>query len=278
MMYPVAPQLDELNPYGELIATRVRVVTWNVWGRVGPWRERQPVIADVLAAAGADLVALQESWTAEDGTGQAAELGDRLGLPYHATSASTGVAASGTAVLSRWPITATATYRLPGRDHEPGVALAAEIDGPRGPIALVSAMTGSFRPGQSADRQDQVRALAGHVAELPRRAVKIVGADLNAPPDSDEVRMLTGRAAVPVPGLVFYDAWEIAGDGPGHTWTSANPWAATALLPNRRVDYVLTPWPRRGGQGHPLHAELIGTDRTDPVPSDHYGVLAELRY
>jgi hypothetical protein len=37
--------------------------------------------------------------------------------------------------------------------------------------------------------------------------------DFNAGPDSDELRMLTGRSETPVPGLVFYDAWELAGDG-----------------------------------------------------------------
>jgi len=271
---PVA--IDEMAPYGPLIATRVRVVTWNVWGRTGPWQDRQPVIADVLADAAPDLVALQESWTDDQGS-QAAALGSRLGL-YHAISAADGIVASGNAILSRWPIVATRRTTLPGRDDEPGLAFAAEIDGPRGPIALVSVITGSFRPGQSADRQDQVRALAAFVAELPRRALKIVCGDFNAPPDSDEIRMLTGRAPVPVPGQVFYDAWELAGHGPGLTWTAANPWAAAALLPDRRIDYVLTPWPRRGGQGHPVHADVVGADRTDPVPSDHYGVLADLRY
>lgn len=182
---------------------------------------------------------------------------------------------SGNAVLSRWPIVATRQTTLPGRDKEPGLAFAAEIDGPRGPIALVSVITGAFRPGQSADRQDEVRALTTFVADLPRRALKIVCGDFNAPPDSDEIRMLTGRAAVPVPGQVFYDAWDIAGDGSGRTWTSANPWAAPALLPDRRIDYILTGWPRRSGQGHPVRAELLGTD---PPASDHYGVLAELRY
>lgn len=267
---------DPLAPYGPLIPTRVRVATWNVWGRYGPWRERGPVIAGALADAGPDLVALQESWAGDEDS-QAAELGSHLGL-HHAISPADGIVASGNAVLSRWPIVATRHAALPGRDDEPGLAFAAEIDGPRGPIALVSVITGSFRPGQSADRQDQVRALAAFTAELPRRALKIVCGDFNAPPDSDEIRTLTGRAAVPVPGQVFSDAWEIAGTGPGLTWTSANPWAAPALLPDRRIDYVLTPWPRRGGQGHPLHAELLGAGRTDPAPSDHYGVLAELRY
>lgn len=264
---------DPLAPYGPLTETRVRVATWNVWGQDGPWRERHAVISEALAEAVPDLIALQESWSDEQSS-QAAELGARLGLT-HAIAQAEGIVSTPNAILSRWPIVATHQAALPGRDEEPGVAFAAEIDGPRGPIALVSVITGSFRPGQSADRQDQVRALAGFVAGLPRRALKIVCGDFNAPPDSDEIRMLTGRAEVPVPGQVFYDAWEIAGEGPGLTWTSANPWAAPALLPDRRIDYVFTPWPRRGGQGHPVRAELLGTD---PAGSDHYGVLAELRY
>lgn len=71
---PVA--IDETAPYGPLIQTRVRVTTWNVWGRSGPWRERQPVIADTLASVSPDLVALQESW-ADAEESQAARLGAR---------------------------------------------------------------------------------------------------------------------------------------------------------------------------------------------------------
>lgn len=36
---------------------------------------------------------------------------------------------------------------------------------------------------------------------------------------------------------------------------------------------------RGGGAGHPVHCEVIGTQAVDGVlPSDHYGVLADLRY
>ena len=40
--------------------------------------------------------------------------------------------------------------------------------------------------------------------------------DFNAEPDSDEIRMLTGLAAVAVPKQVFVDAWRACGDGAGH--------------------------------------------------------------
>ena len=40
-----------------------------------------------------------------------------------------------------------------------------------------------------------------------------------------------------------------------------------------------TGWPRAGGAGHVTSCRVIGQDAIDGVvPSDHYGVLAELRY
>jgi len=42
---------DPLGPYGELLDTSVRVLTWNLWWRFGPWRQRHDAIAAVLAEA-----------------------------------------------------------------------------------------------------------------------------------------------------------------------------------------------------------------------------------
>ena len=269
--------VDPAQPYGPLVRTRLRVITWNVWARFGPWRERQVALEEVLADLDPDLVALQESWADEDGhvgegRSQAAELGKRLGLAY-AKSAGTWSCA----VLSRWPIIRREERSLPGGSM-PGRALLTEIDGPRGQIQLISTMIGSFRLDESEIRQQQVRSLAGFAAgAMRRRSPLLVCGDFNAGPDSDEIRMLTGRTAPAAPGIVFYDAWEIAGDGgPGYTWSNENPWAAPGLYPDRRFDYVFSAWPRPGGAGHPLRCEVIGTGT--PPPSDHYGLLAELRY
>jgi endonuclease/exonuclease/phosphatase family metal-dependent hydrolase len=108
----------------------------------------------------------------------------------------------------------------------------------------------------------------------------VVCGDFNAGPDSDEIRMLTGRSATAAPGLVFYDAWEVAGDGtPGYTWSNRNPLAAVGLYPDRRFDYILSAWPRLGGVGHPTHCALLGLRPPDELQlSDHYGVVADLRY
>ena len=52
--------------YGPLVQTRVRIATWNLWGRYGPWEARLPVIVENLGAINADILALQEVW--EDDT------------------------------------------------------------------------------------------------------------------------------------------------------------------------------------------------------------------
>lgn len=63
----------------------MRVVTWNLQGRIGDWERRCTAIEAVLADADADVVMLQESWVEPDGATQADLLADRLGL--HATTA-----------------------------------------------------------------------------------------------------------------------------------------------------------------------------------------------
>jgi hypothetical protein len=73
------------------------------------------------------------------------------------------------------------------------------------------------------------------------------------------------------PGFVLFDAWEMAGNGDGHTWARTNPWTARALLPDKRIDYILVGWPRRGGAGHVLRCSIEGVEPFDGfVPSDHY--------
>ena len=157
------PSYDPAQPYGPLIQTRVRLVTWNVWGKSGPWRERQAAIEGVLADVNPDLVALQESWAGQGGQSQAALLGGRLGLSHAVSSGRLPCA-----VLSRWPILRHVEHALPGGEM-PGTALLTEIDGPRGPIHLASVIIGSFRLDESEVRQQQVRSLAEFVAASTRR-------------------------------------------------------------------------------------------------------------
>jgi endonuclease/exonuclease/phosphatase family metal-dependent hydrolase len=266
----------------DLIDTRLRVATWNVWWRFGPWEERQPAIAAALHRLDADVIALQEVWDVDDGPGQPETLADSLGYEHvFAAGFDDGEASFGNAVLSRWPIAASETRALPTTPStdEFRVALKVDVDGPRGPFEVYTTHL-NWRYDESHVRQAQVRALAEFVAESKGRTYPpIVCGDFNAEPDSDEIRMLTGRAAVPVKRLVFVDAWDVAGDGPGYTWSNDNPFAARDLEAERRIDYVLVGWRKARGSGHVVGAQVAAINPVDGIyPSDHYAVVAELRY
>ena len=108
--------VPEYDPgYGPLVETRLRIATWNIWGRYGPWEERLPVIVENLRAIDADIVALQEVWE-DDARSQAGELADALGYtePVYAANLERDGARSGNAVLARWPITRHEVLALPG--------------------------------------------------------------------------------------------------------------------------------------------------------------------
>lgn len=270
------------SPYGELIDTRLRVLSWNLWWRLGPWQKRQPAIIETLRHIDADVMGIQEIW--DDGTdNQAAIIAADLGYQYvYESRLDLEGVRFGNAIVSRWPITAHEMRPLPAPEdrEELRTVLRADIDGPHGPIQLFTTHL-NWRFDESHIRQDQVRAIATFVAESPSRSYPaILCGDFNADPDSDEIRMLTGKSASPVDRMVFHDAWLVAGDGSaGMTWTNANPYARLDLEPDRRIDYMMVGWPKAGGAGHVVDCQLVGSGPIGGVhPSDHLGVVAELRY
>jgi endonuclease/exonuclease/phosphatase family metal-dependent hydrolase len=273
---------DPLEPYGPLIETRARIVTWNVFANAGPWEARFARIEQLLRGMDADIVGMQEVWRAA-GHDPAAVIADKLGVHYTPCIEWFEPAAleSGTAVLSRWPVSESGSRKLAGFDGgDGGLVQFARVDGPRGQIDVFVVML-DWRPDLSHVRQAQVRELAAYVNETGSAGhpVVILG-DFNAGPETDEMRMLIGQSQVAAPGLVFWDAWDVASEGgPGHTWSRRNRYAAAGLLPDRRIDYVLSAWPRARGAGHPVRCEVLGAPGLDGVdPSDHFAVMAEIRY
>jgi endonuclease/exonuclease/phosphatase family metal-dependent hydrolase len=273
--------MDDIPPrsYGPLIDTTMRVIIWNVWGLYGPWQEREAAIIATLQEAEPDVVVLVESW-AKGEDSQCRRLAGPLDLPHHTYSGIRAqedeAALSGVAVLSRCPIQRESSFTF-GSARVQFVDLA----GPRGAIHVYGLVMDAWWFDQSHARQSAVRDLLIHLhARRDEQTPLVLCGDFNADPDSDEIRMLTGRTAAPVPGLAFNDAWEMAGPtDPGHTWSNDNPWATQLLWPNRRIDYIFSAAPRRGGAGHALSAAVLGTDAVgDVYPSDHYALQADLRY
>ncbi len=271
----------------------VRVMTWNVWGRFGPWEQRQAAIAETLKEAAPDIVCLQEAFAVPDHD-QLAELSSALRSGHTDPGSWDYAKASiyakddrwmGNAVLSRWPILASTTHVLPTAQGTAShrSALHAVIDTPFGKIDVISTHL-DHRFDASLTRQSQIAELGRIVANLRTGEAAesypvIVGADLNAVPDSDEVRSLTGRREPSAAGVVFTDTWEVAGDAsPGHTWCDSNRYNKDSFWPRRRLDYLLISWPRPSSKGKPITCRVVKGEAVGGVhPSDHYAVVADLR-
>ncbi|MFC4061040.1 endonuclease/exonuclease/phosphatase family protein [Planomonospora corallina] len=266
-------------------------MTWNVWWRFGPWRERREAILSVLRDLRPDLVGLQEVWgRGEDNL--AGWLAGELGMHWTWAPSDTpgrwhrrlGDSAFdvGDAVLSRWPVAEHATLRLPaaGGADDGHTVLYARVEAPGQPVPLFTTHLNSA-PHESAVRCAQVGALAGFVAS--HRAgtpfPPVLTGDCNAVPDSDEMRLLGGhRTAPPVPGQVLLDAWLYADPAaPSSTWDPANPYVARTFEPAARIDYVHVGAPGPDGLGRVLRVFRAGDAPVEGVwPSDHAAVVADL--
>lgn len=272
----------------------MRVVTWNVWWRFGPWRERRHAVLAVLRALRPDAVGLQEVWASPD-ENLAGWLAGELGL-YWTWEASPAPGRFrrrvgpehadvdiGNAILSRWPLTDRSCAPLPtpgGAAADGRLALCARLQRPGAPVPFLTTHLTSD-PGASAARRAQVAALARFAAERTAACggphPPVLTGDYNALPDSDEMRLLSGLRTEPaVPDQVLNDAWEYADPAaPWATWDPANPYIPHS--PPGRIDYIHTGPPPLDGLGRVRAVRRAGFGPVDGVwPSDHAAVVADL--
>jgi endonuclease/exonuclease/phosphatase family metal-dependent hydrolase len=268
----------------------IRVATWNLWWRFGPWMERADAIRSVLGETRPDICGLQEVW-ADGERNLAAELADELGMHWDWARSPQperwhvrlpGCSADvGHALLARWPIRDRAELRLPPGDSgdESRAALLCVVESPDGRIPVATTQLSSA-PWDSATRCEQVRALVRFLAEREREDYPVVVlGDMNAEPDSDEMRLLCGHKTAPSrEGFVLVDAWRHAPrEAEPWTWDRANPHVLATMEPSSRIDYVLVGPPHEGRRGHVRSIRRIGTAPVGGVwPSDHAGLIAEL--
>ena len=259
----------------------LRLATWNTWWRHGDLDARTPAIAATLRSVAPDVIGLQELCSRNPD--QIAWLSDEL--RYHVATAPGGEDdrfSIVNAVASRWPITDSGWAFLDvGAAPKHRTVVWAEIETPFGRWDVFTTHL-SHGFDESALRCRQIDEIARLIderrhADPDRILPPVLVGDLNAVPDSDEIRRLTGRSAGAVPGLVFSDAWELVGAGQGETYSEANPYVLGSAWPERRLDYILVSWPRLRPNGNPVRAERFAMAPIDGVmPSDHWGVVVEL--
>ena len=262
----------------------VRVLTLNIWARSGPYDVREPLLRQQIAELAPDLVALQEVAPGAGGSNQAEELLGPLGYAVaYEPREGPNRADPGIAVAARHPLSGHGLIELP----HGGAAVAARVEVAGERLWFCSAVPMLGWPHQELEREEEVVVLDEALGALADDddVPPVLAGDFDATPDAASIRFLTGLQSLAGRSTLWYDAWAVAGDGgPGHTWSSDNPYvapfaAAVFAQPvhHRRIDYVFVGSPFRWKPRlvvRSCRVALIGDSLA--APSDHWGVLADL--
>lgn len=257
-----------------------RVATLNIWSRFGPWEERLVAIRESLRRLAPDVIGMQEVLRGPE-LDQAALIAAELGykVAWGKASENHGFPL-GNAILSRWPILRSEVVPLPngGTDEQRSVVFA-ELDAPFAKVPVFCTHL-NWKLHHGHVRQLQVRAVADTVARLAPVRVSfppVLVGDFNAEPDSDEMRFLRGLTGLGGPCVYFADAFHLAGEGAGATFSKRNPFAEYLREPERRIDYIYVRGPDDSQRGEPVEASLCFDEPHEGAyPSDHFGVVATI--
>jgi endonuclease/exonuclease/phosphatase family metal-dependent hydrolase len=260
----------------------LRAVTLNLWGDRAPLDARLDVAAAGLGALAPDVVFLQEvragDGLANTGERLAARLAAKTGAAWRAAyrvatsgpagtwGPGSGAGEEGLAILSPHLLADVDARELPdARALERRILLSARVDAPAGAWRVHTTHL-HWRPRDADARARQLAAIDAALRATP--GPQLLGGDLNAAPDTDEVRGFFARG--------WRDAYAHAHAGdPGLTWSARNPNTATLahVAPlERRIDYLVV-----APSTEVLDARVVLDAPTAGVfASDHFGVYAEL--
>ena len=230
----------------------LRVLTYNIHHGEGVDGKLELTrLAGIIAASGADLVALQEvdqKTTRTHGVDQAAELAQLAGLAFaYGKAMDYQGGAYGQALLCRWPLADVTVHALPNPAKvEPRIALSATVRPPgMPPLRFIGTHFDAARDDtarwQQAARANELFAQD----EVPT----IFAGDFNSRPDT---RTMQALFAVWADASVATPAWTIP-----------------AKKPTARIDYVLL---RPAGFWRVISSTVL----PEAIASDHRPVLVEL--
>ncbi len=275
-----------------------RIATLNIWNKAGPWAERLPLIREQLVELSPDILGLQEVLRLvpdeqappepTPSNDQASEIAEGLGynIAYGIAADYSGGLKFGNALLTRYKILDSRTFRLPGADSgETRSLLYTLLETPWGrqPVFVThlnwKLHHGVVRTKQAVYAAERIFVLAPVEADfLP----PVLMGDFNADPAADEIRYLKGQHVIDGRSIYFADVWDYAEPaGPGFTYARDNAYALKNGEPNRRIDYIFVRGPDRQMRGEPLNVRRA-FDRRVPGKegplwaSDHYGVVCDL--
>ena len=210
-------------------SSAIRVLTYNIHaGKDTERRVNLERVAALIDSAQADVVLLQEvdrKTQRAQGVDHFDELRRLTGMHgLFGKSIDFQGGQYGIAILSRWPLDSVRALPLgaePATDeYEPRIALHARTQTPYGTLHVVA--THLDAGGSSSYRKQELIAILAHLQEsVPPDAPLVLGGDLNARPQTTEIRALS---------FVLEDAFTKCGSGQGETFPAHSP--------DRRIDYI----------------------------------------
>ena len=245
----------------------MKILTLNTWQERGPWKERWEITLQGLEKFQPEIACFQELFNPD----WAREVQKRARFPTLLFPKEI----CGLAVFSHYSARSWGAVELPQSSLEEysRFVLWAELVAGKSSIFLFNTHL-SWQLEDGATREKQVEAILRIMNEEVRGQEVILTGDLNAPPDSPEIRQLIREGK-------FRDLFVEKHPGEaGFSWNHRNPYVAGAehKLPDRRIDFILTK-----GEG-PLLKDLHSCDLVFAEPasqgvwaSDHFGVLAEFQ-
>lgn len=287
----------------------LRIVTLNFWGTEPPLDRRLALAIRQLRALAPDAICLQEVRPLDGKAGRttAEVIADALGMAAHYAVAvewadgehgKLPAGQEGLAVIARRILDARVLPLPEPRPADARLLLSAQLETAGGPIWVHTTHL-HYRLDDGVARERQVLALDEAIRGFGRGNAdppQILCGDMNAVPDSDEMRFLRGLTTLSGRRTHFQDAWlrlhrePGPGDGPaeGITWSSENRLtrALRSLDIDRRIDYVYVTSRKKDGRGTVHDCRVVMTERDgggdgdpdgDICASDHYGVLADVQ-
>lgn len=279
------------------MARDLRVITLNFWGTESPLDRRIDLAIRQLKGLSPDVICMQEVKPLDGVSGRttAEMLADALGMQArYETSCSWNAGdgnmktagQEGLAIVSRTPLLETRTLALPeGRPALTRQLLSGRVATDADPVWVHTTHL-HYALDDGLAREQQVIAIDDAVRALGRdntTAPHILTGDMNATPDSDEMRYLRGLTTLGGRRTHWQDAWlRHHPRDEGITWSSENELTRPlrSLDIDRRLDYVYVTSRKKDGRGTIHACEVVLTDREPGGPNgdfcatDHYGVLA----
>ena len=227
--------------------TSITVATLNLWGQTGPWRERMQLAAQQLRELSCQALVAQEVTTKEL-SGNAETLAEGLGMSLRVLPNEN--AEFGLAVMSHFELGELRHVQLPSPGGEERWLLSVHLPEKNTWLHCTHL---SHELAASGWRQKQVLHLAKTIAAGDAQALHVLGGDMNADPQSDEMRFLRGLCTVDGSSTHWQDCWlrHHAEDVHGHTWCmqSGEERARRSNDVDRRLDYLYASTRRKDRQG-----------------------------